>query len=853
VREQVRGLLVAAVLMCVMPVCAGAEMSSASLPLEDVIKIDAQTVPFGESVRLALPALPRKEGKIIVLRFRAVALSPGPAGCNFNASFRINDVPVTRRTDRGTERLIGRPTTFQFSGRNGRIFQVFSGGSLMLMYAPDPKTGDAMTKDGLGATFALDVSDLVRGVDGNTLFIRNTRPRRPRKGSADVLVQDIEIGWLDRGLLPKPKSEVPKRGTISQAVTRGGLTLLQAKGGGFAARMEGGLDLMVETALGMDSTVPSFLVADDATPVPGGVKATVEKFGPAGYRVTAVREGVKLDRTVEIRDGLVRWVEEWTNTGDKITGVPFRHRLFLRGEMARFILGGDPDADAFACCSANPTVFVGAESPPGRGFGVTAESDWLRLLMWLWAHGGVAEVYSETLALAPGSSVDFELTITPVGDGGYWTFINALRRRWGVNGVCIDRPVFWSYAHARGKTPEESIRKSLAHLGPVCVAIGPWQRLGWDAVTVRTGKYPRLPAGAPRAPGKCPDLDVDEFLTFRHRKEGWDKFAREVEAIHRACPQAKVIQMTHPAMEVVYKPLAHRWPFDAQVIRTARGGRFEVAYYSFAHLRDYVNRDWGVLYFVPRPGSTYLAQLLSDVRRSMDRCKSDGIYCDEFSWAGRTRHYSRYDYGRWDGYSADLDAEGNVVRLKSDNAFATESCQLRMVHEVLRRGKFFLGNGAAALRSVNALPVARFIEGGNGYGTMAGGHLSTVPLILGNMGDRTSRKGVFDSVKLCLSLGCIYSPAAVNLLLDGPDNFVCKLYPITIREIGPGCVKGEERLITTVTGRYDWPGRRARVRLYRYGAEGDLLDRDTVVEVDADRELELKVPEKGLVIAEIVE
>jgi len=174
-----------------------------------------------------------------------------------------------------------------------------------------------------------------------------------------------------------------------------------------------------------------------------------------------------------------------------------------------------------------------------------------------------------------------------------------------------------------------------------------------------------------------------------------------------------------------------------------------------------------------------------------------------------------------------------------------------MTHEVLRRGKLFLANGGASLRSVNSLPILRFVEGGNGHGMMANGHLSSVPLVLGNMGNQKTQRGVFESVKQCLSIGCIYSPTGVNLVLKGDDNFVCKLYPITIRELGGGCVKGEERLITTSSGSYRWPAREATVRFYTYDANGDLLDRDKVVKVGVDDSLQVDVPSDGLTIAEV--
>jgi hypothetical protein len=311
-------------------------------------------------------------------------------------------------------------------------------------------------------------------------------------------------------------------------------------------------------------------------------------------------------------------------------------------------------------------------------------------------------------------------------------------------------------------------------------------------------------------------------------------------------------------MEAAYKPLASRWPYASEEILTPEGKPFEVASYS----RDIASKDWGIYYYVPRPGSVYLEHLLASECRAMDACGIDGMYWDEFSWVAQSRGYSRYDYSRWDGHSADLDEQGNVIRLKCDNGWITETAQLVLAEECLRRGKILVANEAASLRSVNSLPIARFQEEHNGYGYMANAHLSPVPLIFGNSytfehediwGHKT-RKDIFDSVKSVLSLGCIYSPLYNdNLLLEGegPDNFVCKLYPLTIRDLGPGTVTGEERLITTQGGSFNWPGRAASVRLYIYDEKGDLAGKDTVLKTEAGKPLALTVPKDGLVIAEV--
>jgi hypothetical protein len=849
-------LIISVVVVCVLSLfcrTVWADDGVAALPLEDVTDAGVLRVPFHETRHVTLPPLPAKPGKVIVLRFGAVAYSPGPAGCNYNMTMAINGAALSRFTNGGEERLVGREPSFRFTTGTKGDFQVFSGPRVMLMYAPDIATGNTMSTDGLGATFVLDISDLASGVDGNTLTVTNTRPVNTDKYDPDVLLENVQVGQLDRELLPKPDVNIPQRGEIARQVTVGKLSLAQGAAGGFSAQLADGVELLVETGMGMDPQLPSQLLAQDELLADSQAAVEVAAWGANGFRVTATWPTLRLSRTIELRDNLVHWKECWTNTSDTIAAVPFRHQFFLRDGVARFRVGGDPDAPAMAGSPQNPTLFVQSLTAEGNGAGITAESDWLRLLMALRTGGGIGELYSETLALPAGGSIDFDLSITPVADGGgYWSFINSVRRRWGVNGVCLQRPIFWGYARASDcPTPEETLRRSLGHLGPIVLATGGWLRLTADRATVCSGNYPKLPTDAPRTPGETPDLDVESFITLKHRDTWWQQLTNTTALIHKTCPQVEVIHMTHPAMEVVYEPMAERFPIAAEVIRMPAGEPFEVYHYSRAHLGAYTDKGWRVYYYSPRPGSTYLTHILRSIRRSMDEAGSDGIYCDEFSWAGRSRGYSRYDYSRWDGYSADIEDNGQPVRLKCDNAYVSESCQLRMTHEALRRGKLFLGNGAASLRSINSLPVFRFIEGGNGHGTMANGHLSCVPLVLGNMGDQKTQQGVFESVKQCLSIGCIYSPTAVNLLLKGADNFVCKLYPLTIRELGAGCVKGEERLITTASGSYHWPGREATVRFYTYDANGDLLDRDKVVAVGAGDSLPVEVLPEGLTIAEV--
>ncbi|OGV64719.1 MAG: hypothetical protein A3K19_29455 [Lentisphaerae bacterium RIFOXYB12_FULL_65_16] len=854
-------------------VSAAANAAPAELFLDDLIRIEPQTVPQGQTVELHVPALPARTGRATVLRFRAVIVNPTEGGCNYNLGVLLNGALLGGRTAGGDVRLLGRASSLELSAQRNLGFPVLNGDRVMIMFAPSVGKGDPMSTDGLGATFALDISDVARGVDGNVISFRNLLPQALPGSNGDLRVDDIALGWLDRATLPPPPNAVPERSGVNRAVTRTMrvlgdvdipaqdrmLTLAQSDRGGFVIAMAGGPELLVETGLGMTPSAPTCLVADDSAAAAADVRIAVAPWGCCGFHLTATWPDLLLTRTVSLEDGLVSWRERWTNTGAAIRSVPFRHRVFLRHGRTRFCVGGWDADGTLGGSAANPTLFLeapiasGGAASNGPGFGLTAESDWVRLLLGLRANAGVGEMFSDTLVLAPGTAVDFDFTVTPVAGGGYWSFINDVRARWGVNGITQKFPIFWGCALPAGNgTLDEKYAKALGHLGPACVVLGPWQRLEPDARAVTAGKYPKLPTDAARAPGACPDLDVDAFLTFAHRQPYLDNLRAAVAAIHRVAPQVRVMQMLHPSMETVYRPLQTRWPFAAEAILTPDGKPFESAGYSRSWLHDMAARDWAVQYYVPRPGSAYLRYVLDEARQALDELGLDGLYSDEFSWAYNSRGYSRYDYGRWDGYSADIDESGTVLRLKSDNAVVTESCQLQVIHLLLDRGKFFLNNGGNALRSVGSLPHARFIEGGNGVSMMGQGHLSPTPLILGNLGDEKSLKGVFQSVKVCLAQGSVYSPMSVNLLLDGPDNVVCKLYPLTVRELGPGWIVGKERLITMVSRTFRWQGQDTTLRLLRYDANGTGTGPAATVPVTEGQDVTLDVPAGGLLIAERV-
>jgi hypothetical protein len=221
-RTPVAAIIVAAVLALIE--ARAEEPQKKPLLLDSAIPLADQTLPAEKTVELAVPSLPSRPGRIIVLRFRMVSYNIRPGGCNLNAQVQLNGLPLGRWTAGGSERLIGRSPSFELvAGHRG--FAIFNGSVMSVLFAPDVDRGDRMTKDGLGATFTLDVTDLARGVDGNSLTFRNLRKLPATGQPADLIVRGITIGWLDRRQLPAPPDLVPTRPALQTAVRVGPTTV----------------------------------------------------------------------------------------------------------------------------------------------------------------------------------------------------------------------------------------------------------------------------------------------------------------------------------------------------------------------------------------------------------------------------------------------------------------------------------------------------------------------------------------------------------------------------------------------------------------------------------------------------
>ena len=115
-------------------------------------------------MELALPPLPARPGKTVVLRLRLVSYAGTQAGCNSYARVAINGTALGRYMAGGDERLFGRAPSFEFTeGHPGSSYPVFNGTALTTMFAPDVDRGDRMSTDGAGGYLPVRSSPTLPG------------------------------------------------------------------------------------------------------------------------------------------------------------------------------------------------------------------------------------------------------------------------------------------------------------------------------------------------------------------------------------------------------------------------------------------------------------------------------------------------------------------------------------------------------------------------------------------------------------------------------------------------------------------------------------------------------------------
>jgi hypothetical protein len=457
--------------------------------------------------------------------------------------------------------------------------------------------------------------------------------------------------------------------------------------------------------------------------------------------------------------------------------------VYLAGRKA-FSDGGN------AWEAANPSAFAASAQ---LGVGLVAEDDVFRVHVRSFHDAKTFGLADDSLGLAPRGSITLEWSIYPSLGGDYWTFVNAVRRNWGVN-FTIPGAFIFAHRWPAGLSGEQYAQ---------------WMHeRGLRYICGGIAKY----ADGLYAHGTG-ILFAPEFVA---RERDWSR--------KMAAADPELVPIAYFHAQCCTEPDSRGKYAEARLL-DAGGKQIDYPHGQVLPL------------FVPTEENSYGRALWGYLDCLMDDVGAKGIYWDEMSYS-----VERVAHGLpWDGCTVSINRKTHEVEEQLTSVpLIMQPLALKMVDAIQGRGLFFMGNSQAHTRTMMRRKLVRFVETGT-YSALSDTHLGC-PLGLGNHCEEETHAESALHVRELLKRGALYyghyysRPAA-------SWNFTSLMYPITPEQIGPGYVLGRERIHTAISGRFGFPDG-AAAEVYVVNANGERVASGMVTEVrEGERRLyELRLP-----------
>lgn len=509
--------------------------------------------------------------------------------------------------------------------------------------------------------------------------------------------------------------------------------------------------------------------------LPGGQWREAEPTGDTTWSAGPCR----VSREVDVREDHVHVADTLTNTSDELIGVMIEHHADLVGTReALYLAGRESYSDtADAREAMHPSVFADFE---GLGVGLVAEDDVFRVHVRSFHNPKTFGLADDRLGIAPNGSVTLEWSIYPLPGADYWRFVNAVRRNWDVNYTVPGAFIFGGHL-PKGLTGEEYAKwmhdRGLKY---ICGGIAKYP----------DGRYAHG-TGITFAP---------EFLA---QERDW--------STKMAAADPDLVPIAYFHAQCCTEPDSRTKFADARLLDD-QGEQIDYPY------------SYELPLFVPIEGNSYGKAIWRYVDALIDDVGVRGIYWDEMSYS-----VARYAHGLpWDGHTVTIDPRTHGITGKLTSVpLIMQSLKLKIVDYIRGKGLFLMANTQPHTRTMMREKIVRFVETGT-YSAMANTHLAC-PLGLGNHSMESTHAESARHVRELLKRGGVYYGHYYN---RGPAswNFTSVMFPITPQQIGPGYVLGEERIHTTVSGRFAFPDH-APADVYVVNADGGRVEGGMVEEV----------------------
>jgi len=513
------------------------------------------------------------------------------------------------------------------------------------------------------------------------------------------------------------------------------------------------------------------------------------------FRVTAGGTCYRIDRELSVQPTRVLVKDTIRNISAEDLGIILYHRLKNAGGEAfdDWYTAGRREMSRKEG-AGSPSVFASRE---GRGVGIVPLDDLFIVQSVLQTESDCLSIGTERFGLPPGESHTLEWAVYPVGRGGYYDFINAVRRDEGRNGGTIDGGfAFISHGpHKRRNIPEP------------------------DFLRIRNTKYGCIHCLAATADDPEVSIEGIEFMDFPKERA---LLKQQIAEIHRQYPGLKV--MFH---------VAH------SLYATNRPDRFadsRVIYSDGSHAiwgdpnGDYISKQreaegWHWYIYYPTPGNSFHDALMRSADVFMDEIGCDGVFMDGFLWG----YGGRYTYDRWDGRTVEMDPKTKTISRKIGSVLLlSQPSLIEFSRKVREKGGVIVANNSVITRSIAAEKyLIHVLEGG------VGPDLHLAPTVAGLTGPRriATETDAYRAVLDKLKWGTLHFYYLEGQLTH--PSLPARMFPITIREIRSGVVIGDQRIITMRSGVFGWPGSRELHQVHACDGRGVFVPRGFLTTVDS--------------------
>lgn len=752
---------------------------------------DEVSIKPNETREWKFPTPQVSAGKIAAISLE-VRMDSQPGGSMYFMDIRVNGTPVNAAIDRLNSRLKNKP--LMVAPDKPQLMWDSPGAGWRVLYAPDFSAQYQSIYGTEAYRFVIVIGDLLKPGE-NIISIR----RIPGLSDKPLVVRNLQISDVPGDGIST--FSLPRAGSAPQiyADNRSGITVIA-----------GQLRLPLSTSF----SVPGggwIRLGDAVAPRDGEVEVALT--GTNGLSGPYKNSSFELLRTAQpsLKDkGSVRFTDTITNLTDNDLGMMVRREMKLPAPVPKLYLGGDDNPSSnFSTHAENPTIFV-----PFADFsvGMVDNDDAMRAQGIRTYDATIPAVSSRTerLVIPARGKVTLDWSVYVSSSTDYFDFINRVRDDWGVNDITIRGPWWWGF------DPEKVLSMSDDDLRAWAKRTNAFALVSGGGWVDRTQKDAKPPLQIGFGTGVMEPAFANQRALFK----------AAAEKVHRAVPGVKFILYEHMFLN---EPESNPEEFRDSWITRADGTRHSIG--------------WGGRYTVSRGiyptlensfGKVFRAALETQ-RREMG---VDGFYIDETNMPSGLST-DPITYNAWDGVSAILDPQTFAIKEKVGYTFLlAEKYQNQLIDQMSDEGMWFMGNGAPSTGSQNRSKWPRFVESQVVVSNARLAQLYT-PLAFG------SEAPTLEILRRELAYGVLHS-------CSGPSDqngIVGHFFPITPTALHAGWVQGKERVVTSHSGKFGWPGEKFGYRIWSYRADG--MPVETMPQwKNATGLVQVEVPENGIAILE---